>query len=995
MREVTRLGYLRISAVSLYRKILLASCLVLAAPMVRAENFSMSRLETPDLQLLYFDPTETYLTPHVARSFENSMKFQTSTFHWTPWEPPTILLKDFADYGNAAARSSPNNAVMVDIAPLSRTFETFTASERMFALMNHELVHVATMDVWNKRDARWRKFFCGKPMAVANHPESIAYNYLATPRVAVPRWYLEGSAVFMETWMSGGLGRAQGAYDEMVFRAMVRDDAHFFSPLGLVSKGVSNDFQVGVNAYLYGTRFMSYLALTRGPEKLLQWLRRDEGSKAYYADQFAKVYGETIDDVWQQWIEFEHKFQQANLAAVREYPITPVRPVVSRGLGSLSRAFVSRDGEHLVAGIRYPGVLAHIGEISLENGSIKHLVDIKGPMLYRVTSLAYDRAKAKVFYSADNYAMRDLMELDESTGKTKLLIRDGRIGELVFNPADASLWGIRVANGLETLVRIPPPYTRWNQVHTFAYGRILYDMDISPDGKTLSTSMGEINGNQYLRTFDLSELQAGTVKPLQQFEFGNAVPEGFVFSPDGKFLYGSSYYTGVSNIFRFNVSNGDMDAVTNAETGFFRPIPRRDGSLVVFEYAGDGFKPVVVDHPVPLDDLGAIKFLGNEVIEEHPELKSWQVGSPGDIPLEKMVTKRDKYVPIRELGLESAYPVLQGYKKQVSIGWAFNFADSMQFNKLGITVDYSPAMSLPASERKHISIDLERLNWDFHIKHNGSDFYDLFGPIEKSRKGNGFIVNYHRYLVYDKPRQLELKLGLGHYRGLDTLPAAQNVSTPFERLTSASAALEFTNTHKSLNATEHERGYEWSLATSADNAAGETFRAARAGLNFGFPVGLPHSSLWFYNALGRSWGTKGNPLSSFYFGAFQNNYVDRNDVKRYRDFQTFPGFDIDALSGRRFERSLLEWNLPPYRFEEAGSPGAYLTSMSPAIFAGILRVGPDTDGQWQRFSDLGFQVDLDFTVVHRLPMTLSVGYAIGLQDGRKVNDEWMVSLKVM
>ena len=37
--------------------------------------------------------------------------------------------------------------------------------------------------------------------------------------------------------MAGGYGRAQGAYDEMVFRAMVRDNAHFYSPLGLEAEG--------------------------------------------------------------------------------------------------------------------------------------------------------------------------------------------------------------------------------------------------------------------------------------------------------------------------------------------------------------------------------------------------------------------------------------------------------------------------------------------------------------------------------------------------------------------------------------------------------------------------------------------------------------------------------------------------------------------------------------------------------------------------------------
>ena len=89
--------------------------------------------------------------------------------------------------------------------------------------------------------------------------------------------------MFMETWYGGGLGRAQGGYDEMVFRAMVRDDADFYDPLGLVSKGTEVDFQTGANAYLYGTRFLSYLALEYSPEKLIDWLRRTDGTERYYA----------------------------------------------------------------------------------------------------------------------------------------------------------------------------------------------------------------------------------------------------------------------------------------------------------------------------------------------------------------------------------------------------------------------------------------------------------------------------------------------------------------------------------------------------------------------------------------------------------------------------------------------------------------------------------------------------------------------------------------
>ena len=66
--------------------------------------------------------------------------------------------------------------------------------------------------------------------------------------------------MFVETWMAGGIGRAQSGYDEMVFRAMVRDNSRFYDPLGLVSEGTKIDFQVEANSYLYGARFMTWLA---------------------------------------------------------------------------------------------------------------------------------------------------------------------------------------------------------------------------------------------------------------------------------------------------------------------------------------------------------------------------------------------------------------------------------------------------------------------------------------------------------------------------------------------------------------------------------------------------------------------------------------------------------------------------------------------------------------------------------------------------------------
>ena len=106
-----------------------------------ASGIDLTTLETKDLDLLYFDPVQTYLTPYIARAYENALRFHEKKFGWKPWEPTTVLLKDFSDYANAGARASPNNTVLIDVAPLSMTMETFSPGERFFTIVNHELAH--------------------------------------------------------------------------------------------------------------------------------------------------------------------------------------------------------------------------------------------------------------------------------------------------------------------------------------------------------------------------------------------------------------------------------------------------------------------------------------------------------------------------------------------------------------------------------------------------------------------------------------------------------------------------------------------------------------------------------------------------------------------------------------------------------------------------------------------------------------------------------------
>ncbi len=128
--------------------------------------------------------------------------------------------------------------------------------------------------------------------------------------------------------------------------------------------------------------------------------------------------------------------------------------------------------------------------MDLATGKVTHLTDLDGMMLYKVTSVAFDPATRTAFYTNQNYAYRDINAIDVDTGKKRRLLTDARIGDLAFDRADKSLWGIRHQNGFVTLVRIPPPYTSFNQIKTFRYGEIIFDLDVSPDGELISASYG-------------------------------------------------------------------------------------------------------------------------------------------------------------------------------------------------------------------------------------------------------------------------------------------------------------------------------------------------------------------------------------------------------------------------------------------------------------------------------------------------------------------------
>jgi len=721
----------------------------------------------------------------------------------------------------------------------------------------------------------------------------------------------------------------------------------------------------------------------------LEWVKRDEGSAAHYESQFQQVFGKQIDAAWKDWIAWEHEFQKKNLEAIAKYPTTAYQDLSIPAVGSVSRAYFDKSGETLYAAVNYPGQVAHVAAMNLSDGSVRRIADIKRPMLYRATSLTFDPDTETIFYTNDNYGYRDLMAVGARTGEPEMLLEDARIGELIFNRADKSLWGIRHLNGIATLVKLPHPYKEWTQVHSFPFGEIAYDLDISPDGKLMSMSHGGPEGSQSLNIHSIDKLLSGDLSPESSFDFGVAVPEGFVFSPDGKYLFGSSYYTGVSNIFRFELATGDVEAVSNTEVGFFRPIPREDGSLVVFRYTQEGLRPSGFN-PVPLEDVSATQFLGNQIAKLHPEVRDWQVGSSADVPVEELITYEGKYSPFRTMSVEQVYPIVQGYEDDTAFGFHTRFSDPVFFSSLDLDLAYSPN----SDEELHAYAKYHYLGFTAEAKYNYADFYDLFGPTEVSRKGHSLELQYDKPLIYDEPRRLDLELKASYFGDLDRVPYAQEIDGAADEIYAVQARLDYTNVQSSLGHVDDEKGYKWNLITGTSEVDGEYYPYVFGAFDFGLALPIDHSSVWLRTAGGTLSGDRDDPYGNFFFGGFGNNWVDHESIKRYRDHFRLPGFDIDDFAGQSFVRPMLEWNLPPYRFRNLGTPALYVSYARPALFTSALVTNPDKSELRNRIYNVGTQVDFRLVVMSNYKMTLSLGYAAGFDKGSTSN-EFMMSLKLM
>jgi WD40-like Beta Propeller Repeat len=581
---------------------------------------------------------------------------------------------------------------------------------------------------------------------------------------------------------------------------------------------------------------------------------------------------------------------------------------------------------------------------------------------------------------------------DLATRKRAPLGTNARIGDLVYCRKDKSLWGVMHNNGLSSLVRMEAPFKAMKVLNTFPYASNLSNLDFSPDGTQLTGALTNETGTQHLVRYQTADLLEGKTEPEVLYDFQFDSPDSFSFSADGKYLYGSSYLTGASNLFRLDLESKKLEALTNSETGLFRPLLLPDGSLAAFEYSSKGFR--LVNLPVGvIEDVNAIPYLGQTVIEKYPELKTWKLQSRNNIDDLKLRTYAGFYRPLRNMGLQSVYPILQGYQDAKAGGVRADFGDTLGVSHVTTTLSYSPDSSMAWRDRFHAGLEARYWDWRLAGYFNRADFYDLFGPTKVGRRGFGLMVEKRKTFIHDSERTLELTADVAGYSGVDKLPDYQNVAASHTQFVRGEAELAYSNELKSLGAIEDESGAQWDVNAQLDATFPKTFPRVWGEYSRGFLLPLRNSSVWIRSAAGKSFGDKSDPFANFYFGAFGNNWIDKGDFSRYRYYYSFPGTQIDEIGGQSFAKSLAEWDVTPLHFKDLGTTKLYSNWARLALFTGVLGTNPLSDDRTGHV-DAGAQVDFRLVWFSQVKSTFSAGFAGAHDDSGHTGTEYMFSLKI-
>ncbi|MCB0307044.1 MAG: hypothetical protein KDI38_24985, partial [Calditrichaeota bacterium] len=753
--------------------------------------------------------------PHILQSAEAAFTRLTEIFNYQPAGKILLMTADFSDYGSAGAITVPQNFIRLDIAPMELGYENIPYHDRIQWLLNHELVHIFINDQASTAESVSRSLF-SRVAPAQDQPLSVCYSLLTNHSRYTPRWHQEGIAVFLETWLSGGFGRVLGNFDEMYFRTLAIEGKTPATAAELETGAVKESFLLGTLHYLYGARFMAYLAATDGADKLLAWFQIQPGQPSRsFAKKFGSIFGRELQDAWQDFMRSEIEFQQANIARLNAAPLTPSTPLQDNPLGWVTQPYLDAANSNIIFGYHRPHQLTALSAIDVKTHVMNDFGTLPTPSMIQIASTAYDPELQWLFYTTNNSKLfRDVHVRDLSSGTSRVLFHDARVGQLTVAPKTQELWGIRHAGGSAVLVYSAHPYHQLVPVMEFGYGDEIQHLAASPSGRFLAATLHQADGSQSVILADLDQLKKSGRFRYQTISNAGS-PEFPSWSADESHLYWNAYTNGVSNIYRADRQSGQVEAMSHTLRGLFRPVYLSPDSLFAFEFSSEGFIPVIIPNR-PAAHLPAIQYFGQKVVDRNPYLTRWTVQHNTSLqassPAQPVAAN---YNSLAQLKVQSMLPVISGFQGRTVAGIYTHIADPLYVHDLTLEGGFSGFGQFAPGTQYHFKGRYEfRRKYSVEFSHNAASFYDLFNQRKAGFEGELLSLGHTRYWKFDEPHKITQTTRLSLYRGVKAIHD-NTVALPQSDFASLETVINSRSLRRAIGSVDSEYGDTWALTMTA------------------------------------------------------------------------------------------------------------------------------------------------------------------------------------
>ncbi|MDQ3696757.1 MAG: hypothetical protein M3373_01850 [Gemmatimonadota bacterium] len=465
-----------------------------------------------------------------------------------------LVVSDDVDFTNGFATPAPWNRIVVYLNPPLNVPSLRFYDDWLALVITHELTHIFHLDRATGIWGAGQRVFGRLPWLF--------------PNLYAPAWIAEGLATYYESAITGS-GRLHGSHERMLIEASaLANDVPRLNELSLAT----SRYPGGESAYAYGALFFGYLADTRGPERVADYVERSSRSlNPFRLNSLARrSFGISFERAWRQWQDSLRVSTSGRPAA----PLAGWRDLTREGriaqyprwASDTTLVFSAATGKDVPRAYRLT-----IGERGARREGRRNGVDANAP-----------RPDGSVVFAqlelVDAYHVRSDLYL-ERDGRQQRLTRGAR---LVGPDARADGWviAVRLVPATNQLVRVSPdgalilavtqasPDTQWAEPRW------------SPRGDRIAVTRWTRGGYADIVVLDT----LGRV--VAQVTHDRAVDSSPSWMPDGSAVVFTSDRAGIADVYLASLDGvadgGPIPArrISRAATGLFYPAVSPDGERI-------------------------------------------------------------------------------------------------------------------------------------------------------------------------------------------------------------------------------------------------------------------------------------------------------------------------------------------------------------------------------------------------------------------------------